>query len=167
MRRLQFVIFTYVLLFSVITSAAWVAPYTYRYEMVTCPDGSNPGMCIAAQTCSVGSCSGTAPSGPNEGMILFGVVSYRLTICAAAGQTLSGGGTVLAYRYDGAEGLWPPNHYLDQAVPSTASGQRCHTFPDFIVIGGQTGRVRFVASSVTVSGGTTLDVLLEGYGPVN
>lgn len=144
--------------------AAWTAPYTYRYEMAACPDGANPGMCIAAQACAAGSCSGTAPTtGPNDGMMLYGVVSYRLTICAVSGQTLSGAGTMLAYRYDGALELpWVPNAGLNQ--PVTASGSRCTTFPDFLVVGAQPGRVRFVASGVTVSGGATLDVLLDGYG---
>lgn len=145
--------------------AAWVAPYTYRYEMATCPNGANAGMCIAAQTCSAGSCTGTAPTGMNEGMTLYGVVAYRLSVCAASGQTLSGAGTLQAYRYDSAENQWIRNKGLDQTV--NASAVQCQTFPDVAVSGGQLGRIRFVASSVTVSGGSTLDVLLEGYAVLN
>lgn len=149
-------------LFLLLLLTGWAVPYTYRYEMAACPTGANPGMCIAAQPCSAGVCNGIAPSGPSEGMQLYGVAAYRLTTCAAVGQTLGGVGTLLAYRYDGAEGVWIRNPSLNQAV--SASGERCQVFPDFVLPGNQSGRVRFVASGVTVSDGTTLDVLLEGYG---
>lgn len=144
--------------------AAWVVPYTYRYEMATCPGNANPGMCTAAQTCSAGSCTGTAPTTQYEGMGLYGVTSYRLTACAASGQTLSGAGTLQAYGFNSAENVWVRNPGLDQSV--TASGKQCQAFPDFLV-GIQYGRVRFVSSGVTVSGGSTLDVLLDGYAVQN
>lgn len=142
-----------------IVFAAWAFPYTYKYEMATCPSGAVFTQCVAAQACSAGSCTGTAPSTSTEGMLLGGVTGYRLTICAAGGQTLSGAGTMQAYAWNSAEGLWSRDLGLDQNV--TASGKQCQTFPDFKV-GLSYDRVRFVASAVTVSGGSGLDVLLEG-----
>lgn len=142
----------------VVAAVAVAAPFTYKYEMASCPGWTVANNCIAAQACSAGSCSGTAPSTSTEGMSLGGVGGFRLSICAASGQTLSGTGTMQAYDYVVAEGLWSRDVGLDQTV--TATG-RCQTFPDFIV-GGRFDRVRFVSSAVTVSAGTTLDVILDG-----
>lgn len=143
-------------LFGVVLSA-WGFPSRFKYEMAVCPTGSQLA-CIAAQACSAGTCNGTAPSTSLEGMSLSGVSGYRLTVCAASGQTLSGAGSMQSYAWNSAEQLWARDPGLDQNV--TASGKQCQTFPDFKT-GLQYDRVRFVASGVTVSGGSTLDALLE------
>lgn len=166
--------------------ANWVAPYTYKYEMATCPYNAQAGMCLGPQACTVGTCTGTAPTGSGEGMLLSGVSSYRLRVCAAGAllddagtnpTSLSGAGTLQAYWRDAAEATWIRNPGLDQSV--TVSGVACQVFPDFVV-GSQIGRVRYVASGVTVSDAGTygsmndggpgiprLDVLLDGYAATN
>ena len=132
-------------------------PYTYKYEMSTCPTGAISSNCIAAQTCSGNSCgTGVLPTSTMDGMLLGGVSKYRLTVCAASGQTLSGAGTMQSFTFSTAEGVWDRGN-SDANVTTT---QRSQSF-DFVV-GLRFDRVRYVANAVTVSGGATLDVLLEG-----
>lgn len=138
------------LLLSAIAAAA--APTRTANETAA---GSN------AQACSAGSCTRAAPSASTEGLFLTGLTGYRLEICAAAGQTLSGAGTMKAYLYDYTAALWMPAPALDQ--PVTASGTRCTPFVDFNLTIRFDARVLFAASGVTVSGGTGLDVYLAGY----
>lgn len=111
------------------------------------------------QPCSAGSCTRADPTLSTEGMNLAGISGYRLKVCAAVGQTLTGAGTMKAWTYDADEGVWTRGKDLDQSV--TESTKRCQTFPDFIT-GVRGDRVLFAASGVTVSGGATLDVLLAG-----
>lgn len=174
MRRSLFKAPALLLALSGLALAAWVAPYTYKYEMTSCPAGYNAGLCISPQSCSAGTCNGTAPTLQGEGMVLTGAASYRLRTCAentalsdggTTVQTLSGAGTLQAYWYDPAEALWIRNAGLDVSV--NGSGQHCQVWQDFIVTAAQRGRIRYVASGVTVSGGSTLDVLLDGYSPEN
>jgi hypothetical protein len=95
-----------------------------------------------------------APTTAAEGQALSAAKGLRVTVCAAAGQTLSGAGTLRAWYY-GA--VWGRNSALDQAVPAAAAGVRCWTFPD-LQVHVRAGRVLFAADSVTVSGGTTVTV---------
>jgi hypothetical protein len=108
------------------------------------------------QTCTTGTCAGTAPTGADAGAALNSVDKFRLMICAASGQTLSGAGTMQAYYCDAVSNLCYRDTGLDQTV--TASGVRCATFPDFNVgyVTAQQDTVEFVASGVTVSGGAAL-----------
>lgn len=134
--------------------AVLALPLRYSYEWAT---GGN------AQPCSAGSCTRSAPTLSTEGMSLIAVYGFRLKVCAASGQTLSGAGTLQAYAYDADEGVWTRNKDLDQLVTNTT---RCQTFPDFRTEL-RADRVLFAASGVTVSGGSGLDVLLAGQtGPL-
>lgn len=139
-------------------------PQRYKWQMATCPAGtgydeSYVAQCAAAQVCSAGTCTTAAPATTaTQGMSLLQLKAFRLSICAASGQTLSGAGTMSAYVYQSGEGRWLPDPGLNQTVTATT---RCQAFPDFQV-GGSFDRVQFVATGVTVSGGLTLDVLLDG-----
>jgi hypothetical protein len=137
-------------LIALFSFAAFALPSRYSYEWA-----ANS----TAQPCSAGSCTRAAPTLPTEGMSLVGMFGYKLTVCAAAGQTLSGAGSLLAWDYNVDEGVWTRDPLLDLAV--TVSGGRCQTWPDF-PLGAGVDRVLFAASGVTVSGGTGLDVLLSG-----
>jgi hypothetical protein len=133
-------------------------PYTYKYHMVTCPAGAQSSQCDSAQTCAAGSCSGSSPTTSTNGMTLGGVRSFRITICAASGNTLSGAGTMQAWGFSNAEGIWVRNSDLDLTVSLST---RCQRWADLLT-GVSYDRVDYISNAVTVSGGSTLDVMIEG-----
>jgi hypothetical protein len=109
-----------------------------------------------------------APTLSTEGVSMSQITAFRVSVCATTGNTLSGSGTLKAYLYNPAVGLWMRNPSLDVAV--TNSGERCQVFPDFTVTsiavtGSAPYRTLFATSAVTVSGGTTVDVRIDAYGP--
>jgi len=123
-----------------------------------------PSFFSEAQTCTTGTCTrSAAPVSNAEGMGLKSVRGYRVSACAATGQTLSGAGTLQAYWCDAISGLCMRNKDLDLSV--SASGVQCQVWADFQV--GQVTQnldsVVFAASSVTVSGGATLTVRIYPY----
>lgn len=139
--------------------AGW--PARYYWEMASCPAGSGSN-CVAAQSCSAGSCTGTAPTtSSTQGLSTSGLTAFSLAICAVSGQTLSGAGSMQAYVYRYGTGLWARAPALDQPVPASCASNRCCAFAD-MATGVQTDRVYFMASAVTVSSGSTLDVMLDG-----
>lgn len=110
-----------------------------------------------------------APSASTDGMDSTGIKGYRVTLCATSGNTLSGAGTLHAYYFSvPAGGLWTRNPGLDLPVTVTATSCagaacRCQTFPDLEAQSKIKGRVKWATSAVTVSGGTTVDVNVEGW----
>lgn len=100
-----------------------------------------------------------APSLSTDGMSLGDVLGFRVSVCAASGQTLTGGGTLRAWLYHTDAGLWMRNPSLDLTV--SASGVRCQVFPDAQPVVLLSHRVYFASDTVTVSGGTTLDVRID------
>lgn len=141
-----------VLLLLSVLVAAVAAAHSFRYSYEWASSGT-------AQPCTAGTCTRADPTSATEGMSLAGVPGFRLTICAASGQTLSGAGTMKAWVYHPDEAAWARNADLDQTV--TVSGKRCQVFPDFLTGVPNNNRVLFAASSVTVSGGSGLDVLVD------
>jgi hypothetical protein len=130
-----------------LAAAASATPYTSNFS--------------ESQTCTTGTCArAAAPTTNAEGMSLYMVTGYRLSICAAIGQTLSGAGTMQAYWCDSLSALCMRSPQLDQSV--TASGVQCQAFPDFIAsfVTYLADSVVFAASGVTVSGGSALTVRL-------
>ncbi len=124
------------------------------------PAAASAGDKTITATCAAGSCSGTAFSSVTEtdGALVGDMRSFRITVCAESGQTLSGGGSIeIGYRVP-ALGVYAENKGLKLFM--SVSGARCESFPDFIV-GPERGRVYPRASSVTVSGGTTLTIYVE------
>lgn len=101
-----------------------------------------------------------APTLTTEGLDLSDIAGFRVTVCAASGQTLAGAGALQAYVYDNDLALWTRNPSLDITI-STA-GARCLTFADIQTVVA-TGRGLFAATGVTVSGGTTVTVQMKAW----
>lgn len=87
------------------------------------------------------------------------VRGYMLSVCAATGQTLSGGGYLRAWVYSPLAAQWMRNPDLDQQV--TATGKSCQAVSDFRTGYLKLRRVLFAADGITVSGGTTVTVRIE------
>jgi hypothetical protein len=103
-----------------------------------------------------------APSGAEDGSLLSGVGGFSVVVEADAAQTLSGAGTLLAYLYSDVTGRWSRAPDLDLYV--SASAVRGQGFPGFAVSSSR-GRVAYVPSGVTVSGGgVTIDILASDIG---
>lgn len=105
------------------------------------------------------------PSSATDGMSLVAasgrpVRGFMVSVCAASGQTLSGGGYLRAWVYHPDAALWMRNPQLDLQV--SLSGKRCQAFPDLRTGYLQDRRVLFATESVTVSGGTTVTVRIDG-----
>jgi hypothetical protein len=107
--------------------------------------------------------TGSAPTLGTDGVSLAGATHYQVTVSAASGQTLSGAGTLTCYYYGAVDGSgtrrwFPCDSTLNVAV--NKSGQRDMTSLQFPV-GIPSGRLMYVTSGVTVSGGTTVVVTIE------
>jgi hypothetical protein len=100
-----------------------------------------------------------APTLVTQGMVLDGITGYRVTVCAASGQTLSGAGALNAYYWNPVVSAWARVPALDIAVG--ASSVRCEGFGDLQTFVAR-GRVFYAATGVTVSSGTTVTVYIEG-----
>ena len=106
----------------------------------------------------------TPPSTTADGMALGGVRSFRITVCAASGQTLSGAGSVQMWLYDPVAALWTRNPGLDQTITVTATSCagaacQCQAFPDLVAGNNNMGfRVEPYLNAVTVSGGANVTV---------
>lgn len=105
--------------------------------------------------------SASAPSGAQVtgALDLTGVTGYRLTVCAASGNTLTGG-SLDAYSWIPRLSMWARAPVLDLAITPTA--QQCESFGDQETFVAR-GQVYYASDTVTESGsGTTTMVLLEG-----
>lgn len=105
-----------------------------------------------ALTRSAPTASCLAASSP-EGVDWRGVRGFYVRLEADSGQTLSGAGSLRAWRYDFGEGAWVRVPELDLTVPAGASGLRRYGFGERSTVV-RTGCVLYAADSVTVSGGT-------------
>lgn len=101
-----------------------------------------------------------AASSP-EGIDWRGARGFYLILEADSGQTLSGAGTMRAWRYDFGSSAWARVPELDLAVPAAASGLRRVAWGDR-TSAVRSGCVLYAADSVTVSAGT-LTVRLVAY----
>lgn len=99
---------------------------------------------------------------PGSGMSTVGLYGARVSLCAETAQTLSGAGALRAYYWHPGAGLWLRSAYLDLTVPAAAAGNQCFLWPDSITSVRLGGYVLFTSDSVTVSGGTTVTVRLDG-----
>lgn len=98
-----------------------------------------------------------------SGMSLAGVYGARVSLCPAAGQTLTGEGTLRAYYWHNSVGTWMRNPDLDLSVGSaTTTANPCRVWPDWTtgVRGG--GYVLYATDAVGVSGGTAVVVRVDG-----
>jgi hypothetical protein len=81
------------------------------------------------------------------------VRGFYVRLEADTGQTLSGAGTLRAYRYDFSGAAWVRVAELDLTVPAGASGLRRYAYGDRVTAM-RSGCVLYAADGVTVSGGT-------------
>lgn len=105
----------------------------------------------------------SAPSGDaGAGVDLNGVDSVRVTVVAPSGQTFSGGGSILLYRRSPYLRTFDPVEGGDLDM-SGADGATITFLP--IPVLHKSGQLVAIPSGVTVSGGTSLTILLEAsYG---
>lgn len=143
-----------------VDAAAQSLPARYFYE--------NQALTRAAPSGAPGTASNfTLPSttvvkGSNDsflGMPLNGVEGFRVSVCAASGQTLTGG-TLRAWLYHAPAGLWMRNSDLDRTVANNS--QRCQPFPDQATPLRLAHRVLYQAQAVTASGGAAVDIYIDG-----
>lgn len=91
---------------------------------------------------------------------------YSIMLCAASGQTLSGAGSLQAYKFDDRRGLVSRNPSRDLPVTVTSTSCqgaacRCQNWDDVPLADGL-GWALFAATGVTVSSGT-VTVFYSGY----
>lgn len=99
-----------------------------------------------------------APTLATEGLSLAGTKRYTVSVCAAAGQTITAG-TSRAWWFNPVRKLWQPSAALD--VPLDV-GKRCttRTFSGVHPV----GNILYANDSVTLSAGTSTDTELFGSG---
>lgn len=100
------------------------------------------------------------PSVVTEGFGIANAKGLRVTVAAAAGQTLSGTGSLLCWMWHATLGAWVRNKDLDLNV--AISGKRGQTFADLQPLLPMNGtRVCYACSSVAVGGGATVTVYVD------
>lgn len=104
--------------------------------------------------------TGSAPTLSTDGFPVTDNKGIRVTVVAASGQSLSGGGTLQAYYYQPTAGAWFRDEDLDLTIPADASGQAGWTFGD-MQVAVPVGRAMWVTNGVTVSGGTTVKTYFD------
>lgn len=149
---------------SLITPAAWAAEILCS---TNCPSNRQ----FESFTCTAGSCSGSAAvaadfTASNRYVTLDVAKAWTAKVCAASGQTLSGGGTLQVYGIDPWDSTVPwRNADLDMPLASkagattcTGAACRCVGWSDFLVGVNLPRKFKLVPDGVTVSGGATLSV---------
>lgn len=119
-------------------------------------------------TCTANVCTRSAmPASAAEGISLIGVRAIHVSVCAASGQTLGGGGTIQFFLWDSFLNL-PMSHtdmYWPIKVTSTSCiGAACQCqvsdaipIPDFTF---RPDSIVAAAYQVTVSGGASITVTI-------
>ncbi len=116
-----------------------------------------------AQACTANTCARAAPTLATQGTSIGLAEAYRVTACAASGQTLAGAGSLQAWLYDPIAAQWARNPALDLPLAGI-TGVRCAAWPDVLVaVRLARHRVLYAASGVTVSGGAAVDVRIHPY----
>lgn len=93
-----------------------------------------------------------------DGIALKNVTSWRLVVCAASGQALTGGDVTIWVQTQ--DGLWADTPRLTALLVVTSTSQRCQSLGEFPV-GVNWGRLLPASHGITVSGGTTVTMKLE------
>lgn len=108
------------------------------------------------------------PTDTTVGLRSDNLMGWRVSVCAASGQTLSGAGTIDVYNYNYTSGLWEFNKGLQMTITvgaTSCSGApcRCQVFPDFTALARLGSLILPAANGVTVSGGTTVVVYIQAW----
>lgn len=109
--------------------------------------------------------TGSAPTLDTDGANLANALGYVVVVSAASGQTITGGNLLCYYQGAVAAGGGNAGTRRWMRCPSTldfspATGGRDASSGDFTTPVGF-GRIQYVPSSVTVSGGTTVTVTIS------
>lgn len=98
-----------------------------------------------------------------SGMSLTGVYGARVSLCPAAGQTLTGAGALRAYYWHNSAGTWMRNPDLDLSVGSaTTTANPCRVWPDWTTSVRGGGFILYASDGIGVSGGTAVVVRVDG-----
>lgn len=101
----------------------------------------------------------SAPSAASEGLTFVDVGGWDIWVIAEAAQTLSGAGSLTGYRYDDLAGGWGICPDLTIAIPATVAGNRRACVATNWTVANPRGNIAHIANGITVSGGTTVQVL--------
>jgi hypothetical protein len=105
--------------------------------------------------------TGSAPTDLEDGTALTGKSALALVITCPASQTLSGAGAMQCYTLDPLVGMWARSPGGDFTIAT--SGSRALAFDPVDVPVGRNGRIKWVPSGVTFTGGSTgLDAYILG-----
>lgn len=101
--------------------------------------------------------AGAAPSTATDGISIAGATGYQVIGVANSGQTITGGGATCYYRPVSTARWAPCGSSFDitwiTGAREAFSGQREIAVPS--------GRIYFKSASTTVSGGSTIDIIIE------
>lgn len=102
--------------------------------------------------------TGSAPTLATDGASLNGASHFQVVVSAVEGQTLSGAGSLHCYYRSTKAARWMRCR-SDFDITVNVAGVRDLPSRAFEAFPG--GRIMYVPSGVTVSGGTTVDVTIE------
>jgi len=124
--------------------------------------GSAIGPYSSKFVCTTADVTCDAPTLVTEGVQLNGVGGITVTVCAAAGQTLSGSGTLTAYVWNESTSTWA--NAPDYNLTVTGTTVRCQNFAPFWVADTH-GRIAWVTTTVTASSNSvTVNVYVSAPG---
>ena len=124
--------------------------------------GSAIGPYSSKFVCTTAGVTCDAPTLVTEGVQLNGVGGITVTVCAAAGQTLSGSGTLTAYVWNESTSTWA--NAPDYNLTVTGTTVRCQNFAPFWVADTH-GRIAWVTTTVTASSNSvTVNVYVSAPG---
>lgn len=127
----------------------------YRFWQISTGAGSPFTGAAPTADCDLTEAS-TKASPAATGLHIKDCLSYQVCVAAAAGQTLSGAGSLEAYEWDEAESEQMRSRGADETLDSEASGERELCFPVRVNPSGNIGCAYWNPVGVTTSGGTAL-----------
>lgn len=141
---------------------AFVASVCFAQNITVATKAVGP---AGAATQTANHASANIPTAVTDGVSIAGQTGARVILSAEPGRTLSGAGTLKVWLYDGTFGDAGQGWYLNQNVSFSVTGtSRQLVFEDLQILAGGHGQRMYVeAVSVTVSGGTTVSVLIQTW----
>lgn len=99
---------------------------------------------------------------PGDGLVCAGLMAIVLSVYPWTGGTLSGAGSLLCWIYNPFMGLWTraPSLDVDMSDSTSAPAYTATVFQNVSRLG---TLINWLASSVTVSGGTDILVRQDGF----
>lgn len=107
--------------------------------------------------------TGTAPTAATDGISLLNATGYTVTVSADSAQTITGGSLLCYYlgavNFSGSEPTMRWMRCPTGLDCTPATGARDASCGDFEPLTGF-GKIKYIPSSITVSGGTQVDVTI-------